>query len=135
MRLVDAVVLAAVDRKGSLAHRRFGRVHLVGSFKCARDVDTEVAQYRGARLSRVVIEKNVVAAGSQALLAANEWPDLAQAGPHAAATPPGGTSRRTTANLRGWTVCTLTEKCCSPPPWTCPTICWPRRSITRWCPS
>ena len=40
----------------------FGRVHLAGSFKCACDLDTEVAQYRPARLSRVV-EKNVVAVG------------------------------------------------------------------------
>ena len=78
VRLVHAVVRAAVDRDGSLARRRFGRVHLAGSFKCARDLDTEVAQYRRARLSRVVVEKNVVAVGPQAWLAANEGPDLAQ---------------------------------------------------------
>jgi hypothetical protein len=50
VRLVHAVVRAAVDRDGSLARRRFGRVHLAGSFKCTRDLDTEVAQYRRARL-------------------------------------------------------------------------------------
>ena len=48
------------------------------SFKCARDLDTEVAQYRRARLNRVVVEKNVVAVGPQAWLAANEGPDLSQ---------------------------------------------------------
>jgi hypothetical protein len=73
-----AVVRAAVDRDGSLARRRFSRVHLAGSFKCARDLDTEVPQYRRARLSRVVVEKNVVAVGPQARLTANEGPDLAQ---------------------------------------------------------
>jgi hypothetical protein len=58
--------------------------------KCACDLDTEVAQYRRVRLSRVVVEKNVVAVGPQAWLAANEGPDLAQgAGPHAAPTAPG----------------------------------------------
>jgi hypothetical protein len=37
---------SAMDRDGSLARRRFGRIHLAGSFKCARDLDTEVAPYR-----------------------------------------------------------------------------------------
>ena len=32
----------------------------------ARDLDTEIAQYPRARLSRVVVEKNVVAVGPQA---------------------------------------------------------------------
>src|SRR6266581_4278802 len=64
-----------------LARRRFGRVHFAGSFKCARDLDTEVAQYRRARLSRVVVEKNVVAISPQPRLAANELPDLAQGRP------------------------------------------------------
>ena len=101
MRLVHAVVQAAVDRDGRLARRRFGRVHLAGSFKCARDLDTEVAQYRRARLSRMVVEKNVVAVGPQAWLAANEGQALPTAGPRAAPTAPGRTSRRTAANLRG----------------------------------
>ena len=81
VRLVHAVVRAAVDRDGNFARRRFGRVYLAGSFKCARDLDSEVAQYRRARLTRVVIEKNVVAVGPQAWLAANEGPDLAQGRP------------------------------------------------------
>jgi hypothetical protein len=81
VRFVHAVVRAAVDRDGSLARRCFGRVHLAGSFKCARDLDTEVAQYRRAWVSRVVVEKNVVAVGPQAWLAANEWLDLAQGRP------------------------------------------------------
>jgi len=34
---------------------------------------------------------------------------LSSAGPHAELTEPGATSRRTAANMRGWTVCTLTE--------------------------
>src|SRR5205085_9532225 len=45
VRLVHAVVRAAVDGDGSLTPRRFGRVHLARGFKCARDLDTEVAQY------------------------------------------------------------------------------------------
>ena len=77
MRLVDAIVRAVVKGDGSLAPWLFGRVHFAGSFKCARDLDTEVAQYRRARLSGVVVEKNVVAVGPQAWLAANEGPDLA----------------------------------------------------------
>src|SRR5262249_61227899 len=101
VRLVHVVVRAAVDRDGSLARRRFGRVPLACSFKCARDLDTEVAQHRGARLSRVVVEKNVVAVGPQAWLAANERKTLPRAGPHAEPTAPSATSRRTAANLRG----------------------------------
>ena len=77
MRLVHAIVRAAVDHDGSLARRRFGCVHLAGSLKCMRDLDTEVAQYRPARLSRVVVEKNVVVISPQAWLAANELSDLA----------------------------------------------------------
>ena len=61
----------------SLALWGFCRVHLARSFKCACDLDTEVAQYRRARLCRVVVEKNVVAISPQAWLAANELPDLA----------------------------------------------------------
>ena len=81
MRFVHAVVWAAVDGDGSLAPWRIGRVHLARSFKCARDLDTEVAQYRRARLCRVVVEKNVVAISPQAWLAANEFPNLVQGGP------------------------------------------------------
>ena len=66
---------------GSLAPWRFGRVHLARGFKCARDLDTKVAQYRRARLCRVVVEKNVVAISPQAGLAANDLPDLAQGRP------------------------------------------------------
>ena len=80
MRLVQAIVRAAVDGNGSLAPLRVGRVHLARSIKGARDLDTEVAQYRRARLCRVVVEKNVVAIGPQAWLAANELPDLVQGG-------------------------------------------------------
>src|SRR6266542_1860056 len=50
VRLVHAVVRAAVDGDGSLAPWHFGRVYLARSFKCARDLDTEVAQDRRARL-------------------------------------------------------------------------------------
>jgi len=81
VRLVNVIVRAAVDGDGSLAPWRFGRVHLARSFKRARDLDTEVAQYRRARLCRVMVEKNVVAISPQARLAANELPDLAQRRP------------------------------------------------------
>ena len=73
MRLYGTVV----DGDGSLAPLRFGRVHLARSFKRARNLDTEVAQYLPARLYRVVVEKNVVTVSPQAWLAANELPDLA----------------------------------------------------------
>ena len=53
VRLIHAIVRAAVDGDGSLAPLRFGRVHLARSFKCARDLDTEVAQYRRARFCLV----------------------------------------------------------------------------------
>jgi len=65
-----------VDGDGSLAPWRFGRVHLAGSFKCTRDLDTEVAQYGRARLSPVVVEENVVAIGPQSWLAADELPNF-----------------------------------------------------------
>lgn len=55
MRLVHAIVRAAVDGDGKLAPWRFGREHLARSFKCARDLDIEVAQYRRARLSAAAI--------------------------------------------------------------------------------
>src|SRR5216683_7854302 len=60
VRLVHAVVRPAVDGDGSFAPRRFGRVHLARSFKCACDLDAEVAEYRRARLLRVAVEKDVV---------------------------------------------------------------------------
>src|SRR5205814_657740 len=81
VRLVHAIVRAAVDGHGRLAPWRFGRVHLARGFKCTRDLDTEVAQYRRTRLCRVVVEKNVVAIRPQAWLAADELPDLAQGRP------------------------------------------------------
>jgi hypothetical protein len=101
VRLVHAIVRAVVDGDGSLAQSRFGRVHLARSFKCERDLDTEIAQYRRARRCRVVVQKNVVAISPRAWLAANELPDLAQGRPHAEPTAPGATSGRTAANLRG----------------------------------
>ena len=64
------MVRAAVDANGNLAPWRFGQVHLTRSFKCAGDLDTEIAQYRRARLCRVVVEKNVVAISPQSWLAA-----------------------------------------------------------------
>src|SRR5579884_1403732 len=67
-----------MDRDVSLARGRFGRVHFAGSFECARDFDTKLAQYRRSGLSLVVVEKNVVAVGPQAWLAADEGPNLAQ---------------------------------------------------------
>src|SRR5581483_7389131 len=77
VRLVHASVRAAVDRDGSLAARRFRRVYLARSFKCARDFDTEVAPYRRARLCRVMVKKNVVAASPQSWLASNDRTDFA----------------------------------------------------------
>ena len=48
VRLVHAILWAAVDRDNSLAPLRFGRLHLAPSFKRARGLDTEVAQCRRA---------------------------------------------------------------------------------------
>ena len=89
VRLVHAVVRPAVDGDGSLAAGRFGRVHLACSFKCARDLDTEVTQYRRIWLYLVVVEKNVVAGSPQAWLAANEVPDLPHGRPPRRANPTG----------------------------------------------
>src|SRR2546430_12963425 len=77
VRLVHAVVRPAVDGYGSLAPRRFGRVDLARGFKSAGDLDAEVAQYRRARLRRVMVEEDVVAVSPQPRLAADEVPDLA----------------------------------------------------------
>src|SRR5262249_21775793 len=79
--LVHAVVRPAVDGNGRFAPWRFGRVHLARSFKCARDLDAEVAQYRCTGLLRVVVDEDIVAASPQPRLAANEIPDLAQGRP------------------------------------------------------
>ena len=81
MRLVHSVVRTAVDGDGSVAPWGFGGVHLPRGFKCARDLNPEVAQYRCARLRRVVVQKNVVAMSPQSWLGANEFPDLAQGRP------------------------------------------------------
>ena len=79
-----------MDGNGSFAPWRFGRVHLARSFKCARDLNTEVSQYRRARPRRVVVEENVVAVSAQPRLTANEVPDL----------PHGRPSRRTNCTWR-----------------------------------
>ncbi len=70
-----------MDGDGGLAPLRFGRVYLARSFKSARDLDTEIAEYRRAGLCRVVVEKNVVTISPQARLAVNELPDPAQGRP------------------------------------------------------
>jgi hypothetical protein len=44
-----------VDGDGSFAARCFSRVHVAHRVKCARDLDTEVAQDWRARLFWVVI--------------------------------------------------------------------------------
>src|SRR5438045_255767 len=97
VRLVHAIVRAAVDGDGGLTSWRFGRVHLAGSLKRTRDLHTEIAQYRRAGLCRVVVEKNVVSVGPQAWLAANERPDLVERGPPGRA----DTARRDLAPHRG----------------------------------
>src|SRR5215472_492146 len=81
VRLVDSVVRAAMNSDGGLARRRFSRVHLARSFKCARDLDTEVTEYWRAGLRRVLVEENVVTVRPQPRLATNELPDLAQGRP------------------------------------------------------
>src|ERR1700680_980882 len=81
VRLVHAVVRPAVDGYGSFAPWCFGRVHLARGFKCARDLDAEVAQYRRARLLRVVVEEDVVAVSPEPRLATDGLPDLVQRGP------------------------------------------------------
>src|SRR5207244_3649245 len=71
----------SVHGDGSFAPWRFGRVHLARRFKCARDLDAEVAHYRRARLVRVVVDEDVMAPSPQPRLAANELPDLAHRRP------------------------------------------------------
>ncbi len=90
-----------MDGDGSLAPWRFGRVHFARRFKCARDLDAEVAQYRRARLVGVAVEKNVVPSVPQAGWLRMNSQTLPRAGPQAEPTAPGATSRRTAANLRG----------------------------------
>jgi hypothetical protein len=70
VRLVHAVIRSAVNAAGSLACWRFGRVHLARSFKSARDLNTEVAQYRRIWPSRVVVDENVGAVSAQPRLGA-----------------------------------------------------------------
>src|SRR5689334_19549842 len=60
IRLVHTIVRPAVDSYSSLAPWRFGRIDLARSFESAGDLNAEVAQYRPARLRRVVIEEDVV---------------------------------------------------------------------------
>ena len=67
MRLVHPIVRAAMDSDGSFTPLCFGRVFLARSFECASDLDADVANYRRARLSRVVVEKNL-------------WPSLRKPG-------------------------------------------------------
>jgi hypothetical protein len=54
---LPSISTSRIEADGSLARRRFGRVHFAGSFKFAGDFNTEVAQYRRARLTLVVVEK------------------------------------------------------------------------------
>lgn len=72
------MIRAPVNGHRSLAHRRFGRVHLACGFKHPRNLNPEIAQYRRARLSRMMIQKNVVAICPQTWLAADELPDLVE---------------------------------------------------------
>jgi len=68
-------------RQRNLAPWRFGRVYLARSFKCARDLDAEVAQYRHAMLRRVMVEEDVLAVSPKPRMTANEIPDPAQGRP------------------------------------------------------
>jgi len=95
--LGGAGLLPRLALLGRNVARRFGRVHLARSFKCARDLNTEVAQYRRARPRRVVVEENVVAVSAQPRLTANEVPDLPQGRPPRRANRP----RRNLAPHRG----------------------------------
>ena len=101
MRLVQAMVRAAVGRDGSLARWCFGRVHFACGLKCARDLDTEVALYRRARLCRVMLNKMLWPPVHRSGWLRMNAQTLPSAGPHAELTPPCATSRRTAANLRG----------------------------------
>jgi hypothetical protein len=81
VRLVQAVVRPAVDRDNSLAAWRFGRVNLTRRFKGTRDFNAEVAQHTRARLVRMVVNENIMAARPQTWLPADEGPDLAHRRP------------------------------------------------------
>ena len=61
VRLVHEVVRPTVDGNDGFAPRCFGRVHLARGFECPCDLDAEVAQYRCARLLRVVVDEDIVA--------------------------------------------------------------------------
>jgi hypothetical protein len=65
VRLVHAVVRPAAGGYGSFARWCFGRIHLARGFKCARDLDAKVAQYRRARLLPAVVEEDIVAVSPQ----------------------------------------------------------------------
>src|SRR5262249_48319872 len=75
------VVWPSVYGDCSFAFWGFSRIHLVGGLKSARDLDTEIAHDRCARLLRMVVEKDVVAVSAQPRLAANELPDLVKCRP------------------------------------------------------
>ena len=93
---------SAADGDSSFAPWRFCRVHLADRFKCARHLNTEVAQDLRARLFRVVVEEDVVAVGPQPWLAAKELPQtLSSAASMPSQTAPGATSRRTAAQFAG----------------------------------
>src|SRR5262249_37456916 len=89
VRLAHSVVWPAVDGDCSFASWGFSRIHLVRGLKSARDLDTEIAHYRLARLFRGVVEKDVVAVSPQPRLVANEHPDLVKRRPPGGANCPG----------------------------------------------
>ena len=43
-----------------------------------------------------------------------------------------GVGKTFLAKIIAWRVCQANRVCCSPPPWTCSTICSRLRPITRW---
>ncbi len=78
-RVPSGLPPAAVDGDDSLAIWRFRRAHLARSFKCARDLDTEVARCQRARRCRVVDTK-ILAVSPQARLTGNDrLPDSSRA--------------------------------------------------------
>ena len=86
----------------SFARRRFGRAHFSGSFKFTRDLDTEVAQYLPARLSRVVVEKMLWPVVHKPGWLRIKDQTSPRAGPHAARTAALGSTRdRLPAPARG----------------------------------
>lgn len=69
-----------MDRYGSLALWRFGRMYLACRFKGARNFDAELAQNEPPGLIRVVVDEDVVTVRPQTRLAPNEVPDQAHRG-------------------------------------------------------